>query len=47
MNRYRKSTREWCMDFATFKAADYGKLCQSLGLRPSKPHRPARKHGRR
>lgn len=39
MIRQRRSTGEWVMDFATFRAMDFGKLCASLGLRPSKPHK--------
>lgn len=41
MTRYRQSTREWCFDFHTFSKLDFGKVCAQLGLRPSKPNRPA------
>ena len=43
MTRYRQSTREWCFTFDAFRALDYGKVCQQLGLRPSKPNKPARR----
>lgn len=45
MTRYRKSTGEWCFTLDAFRALDYGRVCQTLGLRPSKPHKPAK--GRR
>lgn len=37
----RLSASDVAMTFASFKAADYGQLCQALGLRPSKPNAPA------
>jgi hypothetical protein len=38
MDTVRTTARgELVMPFAVFKAADYGQLCQRLGLRPSKP----------
>lgn len=46
MTRHRRSTNEWCFTLDAFRALDYGKVCQSLGLRPSKPGKPARKRRR-
>ena len=40
---YRKSSREWVFTLDAFKALDYGKVCQTLNLRPSKPYKPQRR----
>lgn len=36
------SASELTLDRVAFRAADFGQLCQALGLRPSKPHEDAR-----
>ena len=41
----RTGHRRLTMPFEVFQGADYGQLCQYLGLRPSKPNHDA--HGRR
>lgn len=42
MDTVRVTSRgEVVMPFAVFKAADFGQLCQALGLRPSKPNASA------
>lgn len=49
----RQTRRELVLSFDEFRTADYGQLCQFLGLRPSKPHLNAagqdtrRRRGRR
>lgn len=43
MIRFRKSSNEWCFDLASFKKLDYGRICHQLGLRPSRPHKSARR----
>jgi hypothetical protein len=35
MVRTRQSTGELCLPFLDFKAADFGQLCQYLGLAPA------------
>lgn len=37
MIRQRRSTGALIMDRDTFRQADYGSLCERLGLRPSEP----------
>lgn len=46
MNRYRKSSGEWCLTHVAFRKLDYGQTCQALGLRPSKPNASAAKLAR-
>jgi hypothetical protein len=34
----RQNARELSLSLAEFSSADYGQLCQKLGLSPSRPH---------
>lgn len=45
--RQRPSSGELVMSWEAFRAADYGQLCQYLGLRPSQPDRDAQGKRRR
>jgi hypothetical protein len=47
MIRVRPSSGAIVMDLSDFKAAEYGGVCQRLGLRPSQPWRDAEGRNRR